>query len=136
MSIIPNTVTYTHFIILVSNFKLNFTDKCFMNNIINQVIRWFHFKLRPYDTHINISFENNEFRPTNLALNVCIIFLFNLVWWKEGSYENIFWFKGPIYWKKKKVFNRKKFSLYFILVAIFEAGFHRILKKFNTKSTK
>jgi len=39
-----NMVTYTHLIILVSEFKPNFIDKYFIDNIINKTIDRLFFK--------------------------------------------------------------------------------------------
>lgn len=62
-------IRYACFILLVSEFKHNFTDKYFINYIISQVIDQFRFKSRQNNTLMNPNFENSKFEHTNLALN-------------------------------------------------------------------
>jgi len=42
--------------------------KYFINNIIDQIINHFFFKSRMNNTPMNLSFESDEFGPTNLTL--------------------------------------------------------------------
>ena len=42
-----NMITYAHFLLVVFKFKLNFTNKSLINNVINQVIEQFCFESRP-----------------------------------------------------------------------------------------
>jgi len=52
---------------LVFEFKFNFTDKCFINNIINKVFDQFWFKLRLDNIFMNSSFKSGKFEHTNLS---------------------------------------------------------------------
>ena len=63
-----NMITYAHFILLIFEFKPNFTFKYFINSIINQVFDQFRFKSRLYITPMNPSFESDEFGHTNLKI--------------------------------------------------------------------
>jgi len=42
MFMTSNTITYSHFVLLVLELKPNFTNNYFINNIINQVIDQFY----------------------------------------------------------------------------------------------
>jgi hypothetical protein len=61
VSLTPNMITYAHFLILLSEFKPNLTNKNIINSIINQVIDCFCFKPRLNNTPMNPNFERSEF---------------------------------------------------------------------------
>jgi len=65
-------ITYKHFLLLIFEFKPNFTDKYLINDIINQVKEQFCFKSGLNNTPMDSSFECGDFGNTNLILNVHI----------------------------------------------------------------
>jgi hypothetical protein len=65
MFMTSNMITYTHFLLLIFEFKPNFTDKYLINNFINQVINQFCFESRPNNTPLGPSFESIEFGQIN-----------------------------------------------------------------------
>jgi len=74
MLMTSNMITHSYFPLLVFEFKPKFIDKYSNNYIINQVIDQFCFKSRPNNTPTNLSFENSEFRHTNLTYHGANIF--------------------------------------------------------------
>jgi len=68
---ILNIIIYIHFLLNVSQFNHNFTDKYFINNIINLIINNFCFILRlNNNTSINASFDGGKSRPINVLINI------------------------------------------------------------------
>lgn len=59
-----NIVPNIYFLLIAFEFKSNFTDKYFINNIINPVNDKFIFKPRLNSTHMNSSFESDKFGHT------------------------------------------------------------------------
>lgn len=67
-----NMITCIYFLPFVFEFKSNFTDKYFINDVIKKVIGQFGIKSKLDNTHMNTSLEISEFEHTNLTLNVHI----------------------------------------------------------------
>ena len=58
-----NIITYAPFLLLVYKFKSNFINKCFTNNVIDQIINQFCFKSKfNYTPHKYVLAELDETR--------------------------------------------------------------------------